>query len=73
MKKKHKNLILPLFIGGALGAISWFAYQKAKAQPASAIIDPWAGPTANQSTLTPMAGLGFVGVGCGCSTPIRGY
>jgi hypothetical protein len=71
MKKKKHNWALTAFIGGAIGAIGWFTYQKMNALPE--IADPWAGPMARQATNDPLAGLGLAGLGCGCNTPIRGY
>lgn len=68
MRKSKHNWALITFIGGALGATAWFAYQKMRTLPE--IADPW-GPGA--TTMDPLKGLGFAGLGCGCNTPIRGY
>jgi hypothetical protein len=69
LMRKHKhNWALVAFIGGAVGATAWFAYQKIAGLPE--IADPWTGPPARQA---PMNGIAFAGLGCGCGTPIRGY
>lgn len=72
MRKKH-NWPLTIFIGGAVGATAWFAYQKLYGLPE--IADPWAGPPARQATVaSPTAGIAFAGLGCGCTgMPIRGF
>lgn len=70
-RRKKINWLMPILIGGTLGAVGFLAYKKASAQSLPEIADPWAGPTANQSTTTPIQGLGALG--CGCGMPIHGY
>lgn len=69
MKRRKTNWLMPVLIGGALGAVGFLAYKKASAQNLPEIADPW-GPSA-AATTNPMQGLGALG--CGCGMPIHGY